>query len=83
MHCKAEKDSYVVEVGVPWSVIGLKPAPGLKFKGDVGVIYGNEGGTKNAVRYLWSDKTPAVGVNNDVPTEMRMHPNDMGMWVLE
>jgi hypothetical protein len=83
MHCKAEKDSYVVEVGVPWSVIGLKPAPGLKFKGDVGVIYGNEGGTKNAVRYLGSDKTPATGVNNDIPTEMRIHPNDMGTWVVE
>ncbi|MEI6520023.1 MAG: FlgD immunoglobulin-like domain containing protein [bacterium] len=82
MHCKAEKDNYVVEVGVPWSVIGLKPAPGLKFKGDVGVIYGNEGGTINAVRYLWSDKTPATGVNNDVPTEMRMHPNDLGMWIV-
>ncbi len=83
MHCKAEKDSYAVEVGVPWSVIGLKPAPGLKFKGDVGVIYGNDGGTVNAVRYLWSDKTPAMNVNNDVPTEMRMHPNDLGMWVVE
>jgi hypothetical protein len=83
MHCKAEKDSYAVEVGVPWSVIGLKPSPGLKFKGDVGVIYGNAGGTKNAVRYMWSDKTPAVGVNNDVPTEMRMHPNDMGMLAVE
>jgi hypothetical protein len=83
MHCKAEKDSYVVEVGVPWSVIGLTPKHGLTLKGDMGVIYGNEGGTKNAVRYLWSDKTPAVGVNNDVPTEMRMHPNDLGTWMLE
>jgi hypothetical protein len=83
MHCTAEKDGYVVEVGVPWSVIGLKPAPGLKLKGDVGVIYGNDGGTKNAVRYMWSDKTPATGVNNDVPTEMRMHPNDLGMWIVE
>jgi hypothetical protein len=83
MHCKAEKDSYAVEVGVPWSVIGLKPAPGLKFKGDVGVIYGNDGGTVNAVRYLWSDKTPAMNVNNDVPTEMRIHPNNLGMWVVE
>jgi hypothetical protein len=83
MNCKAEKESYVVEVGVPWSVIGVKPAPGLKLKGDVGVIYGNEGGTKNAVRYMWSDKTPALNVNNDVPTEMRIHPNDMGMWMVE
>ncbi|MBM4039269.1 MAG: hypothetical protein FJ290_12215 [Planctomycetes bacterium] len=34
MHCKAEKDSYVVEVGVPWSVIGLKPIAGLKSTGE-------------------------------------------------
>jgi len=83
MHCKAEKDSYVVEVGVPWSVIGVQPAAGLKLKGDVGVIFGNEGGTRNFVRSMWSDKTPATGVNNDVPTEMRIHPNDMGIWILE
>ena len=83
MHCKAEKDSYVVEVGVPWSVIGVQPAAGLKLKGDVGVIFGNAGGTRNFVRSMWSDKTPATGVNNDVPTEMRIHPNDMGIWILE
>jgi hypothetical protein len=83
MHCKADKESYVVEVGVPWTAIGVQPAPGLKLKGDVGVIYGNEGGTMNAVRYMWSDKTPALNVNNDVPTEMRIHPNDMGLWILD
>jgi hypothetical protein len=32
---------------------------------------------------MWSDKTPAVTVNNDMPTDMRIHPNDMGIWVVE
>jgi hypothetical protein len=32
---------------------------------------------------MWGDKTPAIGVNNAVPTEMRMHQNDMGMRIVE
>jgi len=55
----------------------------VKLRGDVGVIFGNEGGTKNAIRYLWSDRSPEVSINNDVPSEMRIHPNDMGTWVVE
>jgi hypothetical protein len=47
------------------------------------VIYGNEGGTKNAIHYMWSDKNSEVSVNNDIPTEIRIHPNQWGTWVLE
>ena len=47
------------------------------------LLFLDAGGTINAVRSMWSDKTPAVSVNNDVPTEMRMHPNDLGTLILE
>ena len=49
----------------------------------MGVIYGNEGGNKNAIRYMWSDKSPEVSINNDIPSEVRIHPNDWGKLTLE
>ncbi len=83
MHCKATKQGYVVEIGIPWAEIGVAPRPQLALLGDVGVQYGNKGGTRNAIRYLWADKSPEITINNDVPSEMRMHPNDIGKWILE
>lgn len=83
VHANVQKDGYVVEVAIPWKELGIEPKPGLGLAGDVGVIYGNEGGTKNAIRYLWSDKSPEVSINNDIPSEIRIHPNQWGGWMLE
>ena len=74
---------YVVEVAVPWAATSITPQAGLKFLFDAGVITGNEGGTRNAVRAMWSDRTPEVGVNNDIPTESRLHPNGWGVVQVE
>ena len=83
VNASVTKDGYVVEVAIPWKDLGVEPKPGLALLGDVGVIYGNEGGTKNAIRYLWSDKSPEVSINNDIPSEIRIHPNQWGGWMLE
>ena len=83
MHAVLEKDGYVVEVAAAWKDLGITPKIGLAVLGDVGVIYGNEGGTRNAIRYLWSDKSPEVSINNDIPSEIRIHPNAWGTWMLE
>jgi hypothetical protein len=83
LNAVVEKDGYVVEVAVPWKELGVTPASGLALLGDVGVIYGNEGGTRNAIRYLWSDKSPEVSINNDIPSEIRIRPNAWGTWMLE
>jgi hypothetical protein len=83
MHYRKGKGGYVVEIAVPWSATDITPSAGLKFLADAGVIYGNTGGTRNAARAMWSDRTPEVGVNNDVPTESRLHPNGWGIVVLE
>jgi len=64
VHSALEKDGYVVECAIPWPALGITPRPGLTLLGDVGVIYGNEGGTRNAIRYMWSDKSPIVSINN-------------------
>jgi hypothetical protein len=83
VNASVQKDGYVVEVAIPWKHLGVEPKPGLALIGDVGVIYGNEGGTKNAIRYMWSDKSPEVSINNDIPSEIRIHPNQWGGWILE
>jgi len=83
MNAKVEKDGYVLEAAIPWSELSVTPKPGLAMLGDVGVIYGNEGGNKNAIRYMWADKSPEVSINNDIPSEIRIHPNQWGTWVLE
>jgi hypothetical protein len=44
-------------------------------RGDSGAICGNESGTRNAGRHLWSDQSPEVSINNDIPSEIRIHPN--------
>ncbi len=83
MHAKLDKGEYMVEAAIPWAALGVTPKSGLELRGDVGVIYGNEGGTRNAIRYMWSNKIPEVSVNNDIPTEIRSHPNQWAVWVLE
>jgi hypothetical protein len=83
MHCRAGDADYVVEVAVPWQLLGVRPESGLVLLGDAGVIFGNRGGTKNAIRYLWADWSAEVSINNDIPSEVRVHPNDWGRWVLE
>ncbi len=83
MHCAADKEGYVVELAVPWAKLGVAPKSGLQLVGDVGVIFGNKGGTRNAIRHLWADRSPEVSINNDIPSESRIHPNDWGRLILE
>ena len=83
MHYREIKGGFVVAVALPWRATAIQPAAGTKFLLDAGVIYGNEGGTRNATRAMWSDRTPEVNVNNDIPTESRLHPNGWGLVVLE
>ncbi len=83
MHARVAEDGYVLEAAIPWSELGIIPHSGLQLIGDVGVIYGNEGGTRNAIRYMWSDKSPEVSINNDIPSEIRIRPNQWGAWMLE
>jgi len=83
MNYREVKGGYVAEVAIPWAGTALKPAKDVKFLLDAGVIYGNEGGNRNAARAMWADRTPEVGVSNDIPAESRMHPNGWGLLVVE
>ena len=75
------KGGYLVEVAVPWSDLGVKPTPGLRCSGDVGVLSADPGGTTTVSRHYWSNK--ATGLVNDVPGEADLTPALWGSFVLK
>ena len=66
------------ELSVPLSVLGLKPAAGLKLRGDVGILRGD--GTQTTQRVYWSNKATAIVA--DVPSEAMLMPSLWGSVLL-
>ena len=62
------------EVSVPLSLLDLRPKPGLRMKGDIGILRGN--GTETTARSHWSNK--ATGIAADVPSEAALTPHLWG-----
>lgn len=67
---------YFVEAAIPWKVLGIQPKAGLKLKMDVGVLFGDAGGTTTIARQYWSNK--ATGLVNDIPGEADLTPELWG-----
>jgi DNA-binding beta-propeller fold protein YncE len=72
---------YFVEAKVPWSRLGIQPHPGLVLKGDVGVLFADNGGTITVSRQYWSNKN--TGLVNDVPGEADLTPGAWGTFTLQ
>lgn len=72
---------YFVEAAIPWKVLGITPQAGLKLRGDVGILFADNGGTQTIARQYWSNK--ATGLVNDVPGEADLTPQLWGTFVLE
>jgi hypothetical protein len=67
---------YRLEASVPLSAIGFAPRPGEFIRGDLGVIYSDAGGSRNALRACYANTHTAIV--NDVPTESRLEPQYWG-----
>ena len=81
---KETKTGYVVEVRLPCDRIDLRDArAGLRLRGDVGVLWGNEAGLVTERRAYLFNRGPAAAVVSDTPTEAELHPAEWGVWVLE
>ncbi|HUU68603.1 MAG TPA: hypothetical protein VM186_03710 [Planctomycetota bacterium] len=66
---------------VPWAVLGVEPAPGLKLRADLGIIFGRTDTANYVDRIVrWVDKQ--TNVVNDVPTEAEIFPGRWGTFVL-
>lgn len=58
------------EIAVSLETLGLRPAPGMRIRGDIGLIRGD--GNVNVARTYWSNK--ATGIVSDEPSEARLVP---------
>ncbi|MDD5704933.1 MAG: hypothetical protein PHR35_03350 [Kiritimatiellae bacterium] len=69
-------EGYVLVATVPLKDLGLVATAGLKTKGDVGVLFSNDGGTVTARRtYYFNQNTSITG---DLPSEAQLQPADWG-----
>jgi hypothetical protein len=64
------------ELSVPLAALGLQPRPGLRLRGDIGILRGSGGLT--AQRLYWQNK--ATGLVSDVPGEAELAPQLWGWW---
>ncbi|PTY02929.1 hypothetical protein DB346_07915 [Verrucomicrobia bacterium LW23] len=64
------------EISVPLDILGLKPQPGARLRGDIGVLRGVPGQT--TARVYWSNKGTAIV--SDVPSEAELLPALWGDW---
>ena len=64
------------QIAVPLAVLGLRPQPGMKIKGDIGLLRGN--GKETTQRVYWANK--ATAIVSDVPSEAELTPKLWGTW---
>ena len=67
---------YSIEAAIPLAELGWNPQAGGTYRGDVGVIYGDDAGTVNLLRSYWSNE--ATALVNDVPGEIMLFPAQWG-----
>ncbi len=75
------KNGYTLEASIPLSSIRFIPKAGAIYRGDVGVIYSDTGGSRNVLRVCYFNKDTAIV--NDIPTEVRLQPQNWGMMLVE
>jgi len=78
---KTRAGGYVVEAAVPLADLGLKLAPGVKMRGDLGFISSDAAGRINTARTYWSNKQ--TNLVNDEPSEAWLYPNMWGELTFE
>ena len=75
------RDTYSVEVAIPWSLLGLEARPETLLRGDVGFIASDTAGRINSSRTYWANQF--TNLVNDEPSEAQLTPKEWGELVLE
>jgi hypothetical protein len=74
---KRSKDGYVLDVLIPWKEIGEAKMPKLEPRyGDIGVIFGDDSGTRAMRRTYYFEKGSQEV--SDIPSETRVNPSAWG-----
>jgi hypothetical protein len=68
---------------LPLDLLGWTPKPGQRVRLDVGYIFGNEPGTRAAIRAYWHNNSFTANVVDDVPHESRLEPAEWGTALVE
>jgi len=74
-------DGYRVTLAVPFAALGVRYAPGLHLRGDIGVLLANQGGMQTERRSYLFNLTDTL--TTDIPTEAELKPQAWGEMVLE
>ena len=72
------KDGYEFTADIPWKFLGEngKPAQGETRSADVGVLFGDAGGSATVRRAYMFDRES--GIVDDLPSEVRVNPSNWG-----
>ena len=73
---KTLAESAVFEFSIPLAALGLKPQPGGKLRGDIGILRGSNFQTLQ--RVYWRNK--ATGITSDIPSEAELTPQLWGIF---
>ena len=69
-------NAYEIEASIPWSALGMTPAPGLVLQGDFGVTHGSPAGDDTVLRSYWHNQH--TGIVSDEVFELKMEPKYWG-----
>ena len=77
-HVGIDGKGYVVTVAIPWKDLGRSaPEPGTLLQGDIGVLSGDAGGNRTALRSYRFNKDTSITF--DIPNEVRVVPANWGV----
>jgi hypothetical protein len=79
---KLVPNGYVVELAIPWKVLGTKPADDLCVPFDLQVIYSDPAGSINQSTVWWHSRGSGPSATMDITTEAQFYPELWGTFVL-
>ena len=77
----AEGNGFRVTVTVPWSLVGVKPAAGMKLRGDIGFLSSDDAGEHTMLRTYFFNRN--TGLVSDIPMEAKLATDAWGEIVLK
>ena len=81
---KETPTGYTIEVRLNCDHIELKYlGSGLRIRGDIGLLWGNEAGLVTERRAYLFNHSPAANIVSDTPSEAELHPDAWGVIVYE
>lgn len=72
---------YDLEAAIPLAALGMEFPVGRKIRGDVGILFSDDAGTKCLLRRYWSNRNTNIAA--DLPSETRLQPSAWGEVVID